>query len=182
MSPEARPPATAGMIASSGLSSRRTNSKTLDITTQTTTSVITNTRNGGENESEYGDGFRTVEVQTGVIGLEMVRLRRPDGGQFLALLSLAVVFLYNLAVQNLSSLDLLFFSALFLLVIIAAFTEGFLGSPLYPVVGGTLIAVFYLLRFQQTQNAWNLVGIGVGVLFGVYGLVEPLSNSRNESV
>ena len=114
----------------------------------------------------------------------MIRLERPDGGQLLALLSLVISFLYHTVLRNnrLSSLELVFFSAIFLLVAIAAFTEGFLSSPLYPVVGGILIAIFYVLRFQQTQSIWNLVGVGVGLLFGVYGLVDPLSQSNGKSI
>jgi F0F1-type ATP synthase assembly protein I len=64
---------------------------------------------------------------------------------------------------------------------VAAFTKGFLRSPWYPLVGGSLIGVFALLQYHQTQNPWFLLGTVVGVGFGVYGVVDPLNDARTQS-
>lgn len=112
----------------------------------------------------------------------MFTLRRPDTGPLLGLLTFALLGLIAvIRGQRVDSLELAFFASVAVLLTLAAFTKGFLRSPWYPVVGGTLITAFALLQFHRTQNAWFLLGTVVGVGFGVYGVVGPLNDARAEN-
>jgi hypothetical protein len=107
----------------------------------------------------------------------MRRLRRPDGGRLLALASPAGLLAYHAVVRGWrpGPIGLAFVATMVLLVVGAAFVEGVLGSPLYPLVGGAVIVGFYLHRAARTGDPWDVVGATVGVAFGAYGLVELLA-------
>jgi hypothetical protein len=113
----------------------------------------------------------------------MFTVRRPDAGQLLGLVALAVIYLHQTVIRGtpLDDLEVAFFASTLLLMTVAAFTKEFLGSPLYPLVGGALIAAFASLQYVQTRNPWLLLGTVVGIGFGIYGLVDPLNDATAET-
>jgi putative oxidoreductase len=109
----------------------------------------------------------------------MPALRRPDGGDLLAPLTIVGIYLYHAHVLGNppSGLEGAFMLALFVLVGATSLVEGLLASPAYPLIGGGLTAVFYLVRFSQRQDIGSAFGVCAGVLFGSYGLYQWVTSS-----
>ncbi|WP_137683549.1 hypothetical protein [Haloarcula mannanilytica] len=109
----------------------------------------------------------------------MPSLRRPDGGDLLAPLTIAGIYVYHAHVLGnpLSVFEGTFMLALSVLVLAAILVEGLLASPAYPLIGGGLIALFYLVRFSQRQDIGSALGVCAGAVFGSYGLYQWITSS-----
>jgi len=109
----------------------------------------------------------------------MAALRRPDGGDLLAPLTIVGIYLYHAHVLGNppSALEGTFILALFVLLIATSLVKGLLASPTYSLTGGGLITLFYFIRFSQRQDIGAGLGICVGILFGGYGLYQWFEQS-----
>lgn len=109
----------------------------------------------------------------------MLEVRRPDGGDLLAPLTMVGIYLYHAhGLGNPPSvLEGAFMLALVVLVLVAILVEGLLASPAYPLTGGGLIALFYFARFSQRQDIGSALGVCAGALFGSYGIYQWVTSS-----
>ncbi|WP_228841771.1 hypothetical protein [Haloarcula sp. CBA1127] len=109
----------------------------------------------------------------------MPELRRPDGGDLLAPLTIVGIYLYHAHVLGdpPSVLEGTFMLAMFVLLVASSLVEGLVASPIYSLTGGGLISLFYFVRFSQRQDIGSGLGACIGILFGGYGLYQWFASS-----
>ncbi|WP_233563277.1 hypothetical protein [Haloarcula sp. Atlit-7R] len=105
----------------------------------------------------------------------MPSLRRPDGGNLLAPLTIVGIYLSHAHVLGNppSALEGTSTLALFVLLLATIPVKGLLASLPYSLTGGGLVALFYLVRFSQRQD----LGSGIGIHFDGYSLHQWFEQS-----